>query len=139
MKTESAIWQSIKKATSDKVHWTRIEARVGSGIPDLNGCFDRGEFWIELKVCKTSRYQTKGLWRPQQIAWQMKRACVFANVFNLVSHPSLQCCKIYGASKVLELHLGNAVKPDLTLSYPVNWQRLLDHVGSNMDLVNDCA
>jgi hypothetical protein len=31
------------------VHFQRIETNVGLGVPDVNGCGDGVEFWLELK------------------------------------------------------------------------------------------
>ena len=39
MNTETALWKTIKRQTALNVHWTRIEARVGAGIPDINGAY----------------------------------------------------------------------------------------------------
>ena len=74
LSTEAGVWKSLQAATTKMVHWTRIEARVGAGIPDLNGAMTDLEFWLELKVVKTVSFKTEGLWRPGQVAWQMKRA-----------------------------------------------------------------
>ena len=111
MKTEAAIWQRLKRETGRNVHWTRIEARVGAGIPDINGAYQwppQGqqspiEIWVELKVCKTKAYKTAGLWRPAQIAWQMARSRVSPCVWNMVSHPDTNQLKIYNGSRVADL------------------------------------
>lgn len=111
MKTEAAIWQRLKRETGRNVHWTRIEARVGAGIPDINGAYQwppQGqqspiEIWVELKVCKTKAYKTAGLWRPAQIAWQMARSRVSPCVWNMVSHPDTQVLKIYNGSRIADL------------------------------------
>jgi len=31
-------------------HWIRLENAVDEGTPDVNGCFDSNEVWIELKA-----------------------------------------------------------------------------------------
>lgn len=136
MKTETAIWQSLKRETSRDVHWTRIEARVGAGIPDINGAYQwpyKGqqspiEIWVELKVCKTKAYKTAGLWRPAQIAWQTARSRVSPCVWNMVSHPESQSLRIYNGSRVADLWddaMGKA-EPDQTLSYRDPWSMFLD-------------
>lgn len=140
MKTETAVWQSLKRATENKVHWTRIEARVGSGIPDVNGCLpcpslgQRGaiEFWVELKVCRTKAYKTAGLWRPAQIAWQTKRSAFSPHVYNLVSHPDASMMKIYDGSLAADLQFdaSGLVEPLKTLRFPVPWSEFLDFVAS---------
>tara|TARA_R110000868_G_scaffold299896_1_gene560174 strand:- start:544 stop:1017 length:474 start_codon:yes stop_codon:yes gene_type:complete len=140
MKTEAELWKSIKSKTAANVHWTRIEARVGAGIPDINGAFlwpSNGrqspiEIWVELKVCKTKRYKPAGLWRPAQIAWQTARSRYSGTVWNLVSHPDLSVTKIYGGSKVAGLQFDdtNQIPPDLVLAYGDPWSVFLDFAGA---------
>lgn len=136
MNTEAALWKDIKRQTASDVHWTRIEARVGSGIPDLNGAFlwpSEGqqrpiEVWCELKVCKTKSYKTAGLWRPAQIAWQTARSLRSRNVWNLVSHPQARVVKIYNGSRIADLwdDAEGKTEPDQVLSYRDPWSMFLD-------------
>ena len=136
MKTETAIWQRLKRETDRNVHWTRIEARVGAGIPDINGAYQwppQGqqspiEIWVELKVCKTKQYKTAGLWRPAQIAWQMARSRVSPCVWNMVSHPETEVLKIYSGSRVADLwdDKTGAIEPDMVLEYHEPWSLFLD-------------
>ena len=50
--------------------WQAIESgTTGGGIPDLNGCFDGVEFWIECKA--TAGWRVKI--RPAQVAWTERR------------------------------------------------------------------
>jgi hypothetical protein len=110
------------------VTWTRLEARIGAGMPDINGVIPEGEFWVELKVCKTKKYSTAGLWRPLQVAWQMSRASVFPNVWNVVSHPSSDVVYIYRCEKVFKLSAGEgSVIPDMVL-YTADWNAFIDYV-----------
>jgi hypothetical protein len=135
MKTETELWRSIKSKTSASVHWTRIEARVGAGIPDINGAFlwplearqMPVEIWVELKVCKTKRYKPAGLWRPAQVAWQTARSRYSDTVWNLVSHPEAQHTKIYSGSKVAALQFDDQgeIPPDLVLPYRDPWSVFL--------------
>jgi len=48
-------------------HWfkTRIENRVGEGVPDVFVCAEGVSFWIELKITKTNRINISS----GQIAW----------------------------------------------------------------------
>ena len=48
-KPESRLWKTLRDGLTD-VHWTRIESWASPGVPDVNGCAEFGEFWIELKV-----------------------------------------------------------------------------------------
>jgi hypothetical protein len=143
MNTEAVLWKEIKRKTGKDVHWTRIEARVGAGIPDLNGAYQwtvsglpRGiEIWCELKVCKTKAYKTAGLWRPAQIAWQTARSFHNHNVWNLVSHPQAEVVKIYHGSRIADLwdDSEGRVEPDLILrcNNPYDsWHLFLDMAAS---------
>jgi hypothetical protein len=140
MNTEAELWKDIKRKTASEVHWTRIEARVGAGVPDINGAFQRSsngqqrgiEIWCELKVCKTKRYKTAGLWRPAQIAWQTARARYVNTVWNLVSHPQAGVVKIYNGSRLAGLwddETGN-IEPDQILEYGTTWAAFLDLAAS---------
>ena len=136
MKTETEIWKRLSRETARIVHWTRIEARVGAGIPDINGAFlwpPQGqqspiEIWVELKVCKTKAYKTAGLWRPAQIAWQTARSRVSSCVWNIVSHPQARVVKIYNAQKIAGLWDDDEGKtePDQILEYGTTWSAFLD-------------
>lgn len=122
------MWRSLKKATEKAVTWTRLEARIGAGMPDINGAMKEGEFWVELKVCKTKKYATAGLWRPLQVAWQMSRAKVYPNVWNMVSHPATDRVLIYRCDKVFRLSSGDEeAMPDLIL-YGADWAAFLELV-----------
>ena len=53
------------------VHWQAVETGgTGLGVPDLNGCYEGVEFWVELKLVK--RGLKLGL-SPTQIAWLARR------------------------------------------------------------------
>lgn len=118
MAPEKKLWQDLKKATSTNVQWTRLEAWVGTGIPDLNGVIlpttvaptNGIEFWLELKVCKTKSASLHSLWRPGQIAWQISRSRVCPNVFNLVHHPAGGRLYLYGGWQLTELTDGPMTK-----------------------------
>lgn len=136
MNTEAALWKHLKRQTASDVHWTRIEARVGAGIPDVNGAFlwpSEGqqrpvEIWCELKVCKTKAYKTAGLWRPAQIAWQTARSRYCATLWNLVSHPQAEVVKIYSGSRIADLwdDTEGKILPDLVLKYRDPWSLFLE-------------
>jgi len=123
--------------------WTRIEARVGSGVPDINGAVSCCEFWLELKVCKTKKLKTFGLWRPSQISWQFSRSKIFKNVWNVISHPEDNKVYVYGCDKILGLNEGETTpEPDLILEGPFEWGRLLDFVKAQLQkcaAMDECA
>lgn len=54
-----------------EVHWQSIETwSTGQGVPDMNGCSESIEFWIEAK--KTNGFTVDV--EPHQIAWLERRA-----------------------------------------------------------------
>ena len=126
------MYSSLKEATKTTVHWTRIEAWAGVGIPDVNGAASFGEFWLENKVENRKILQPASLWRPAQIAWQTRRAAFFPNVFNLVSRPRTDTLEIFSCSKLLDLVENPETAPDLVLSAPVKWQTLLEFLESRL-------
>ena len=128
--TEAGVWKSLQNATTNLVHWTRIEARVGAGVPDLNGAMTGFEFWLELKVVKTVSFRTEGLWRPGQVAWQMRRAAFTPDrIWNLVSHPAGQSVRLYRGDKVLDLNRGMGAMTDFETDLPPDWLAMLDFIG----------
>lgn len=53
-----------------RVHWISVESRLtDSGIPDLNGCLEGVEFWVE---CKATRGHAVVM-RPAQVGWLARR------------------------------------------------------------------
>ena len=64
-KPEALLWSRVKKNLPSKWHITRIENRLGGGVPDVHICANHLPFWIELKVTKTNRVSISA----QQIAW----------------------------------------------------------------------
>jgi hypothetical protein len=51
------------------VHFQRIETNVGLGVPDVNGCGDGIEFWLELKVSSNKQSSLS----KYQKAWIIRR------------------------------------------------------------------
>lgn len=50
-----------------RVHWTSVETgHVQQGVPDLSGCGDGQEFWVE---CKSVRRGHAVKFRPGQPGW----------------------------------------------------------------------
>lgn len=135
MTTEKALYQALRRKLPN-VHWQRIENWAGSGVPDCNGAFlyeNYGtltgfEIWCELKVCKTKSPITAGLWRPAQIAFQVRRSTVSDGVWNLVTHPRSDTLRIYSGSKIQDLATDStgSVTPDLVLSNSDPWDSFLD-------------
>lgn len=121
------MWNSLKQSPLE-IHWTRVEAWSGAGVPDVNGAAEFGEFWLENKVCTTNNAIDLSLWRPSQIAWQTRRSLIFPNVWNLVSRPRSHSVEIYSCKSLLELVTNGSCQPELVLCAPVKWQLLYDHL-----------
>ena len=70
-----------------RIHWTTVESgNLAPGTPDVNGCADGVEFWIE---CKWTAGWTVTL-RPEQIGWLARRARAGGRVFVLVRRRPLR-------------------------------------------------
>jgi hypothetical protein len=121
------MWNSLRSSPLE-IHWTRIEAWSGAGVPDVNGAAPFGEFWLENKVCETKDIKPLSLWRPTQIAWQTRRSLIFPNVWNLVSRPRAGTVEIYSCKTLCELVTKGSGEPELILTTPVKWQLLFDHL-----------
>ena len=46
---ESDLWQKLKSCSKHLAHIFRIENSIHLGTPDVNGCRNGIDFWIELK------------------------------------------------------------------------------------------
>lgn len=90
MSRETSLWQWFKRAyipLGPRLHMTRIENMVSAGAPDVEGQLrDRGQFWIELKVCprpaKAGKLDIKT--RPAQVFWLRKRWATGGAAFLLI-------------------------------------------------------
>lgn len=77
--TESNLWVWLKKGGKQfrsRLHMNRVENMVLSGMPDVEGCLDDQQFWIELKCePRPARSTTlvKAHFRPAQIPWMKRR------------------------------------------------------------------
>jgi hypothetical protein len=82
MAREKALWQRMKDGATlltlrrHRVHLKRIENSVGSGHPDVEGCIDGRQVWIELKSEDRPARQTTPLspaYRHSQRLWHKER------------------------------------------------------------------
>lgn len=69
MGKESNLYARVQKGLP-MFHWQRFEDSCSTGIPDLNGCDDGVEVWIEAKVADAKGRVDV---RPAQIAWLTRR------------------------------------------------------------------
>lgn len=79
MSSEKNLWRWLSKARitlRDKLHIIRVENHIISGVPDVEGCYDGEQFWIELKSIKKPIREKTLLnvkFRPAQIPWLLRR------------------------------------------------------------------
>lgn len=115
MKPEAALYRRIRDNLRD-CHFTRIESRVGLGIPDCLLAFKEGVLvLVEMKVVKRGR---KVALSPHQVAFHLKHSDLRCPTFILVQHipPSGMTrdsmLLLYRGSQVLELSkLGVELEP----------------------------
>lgn len=82
MALESGLWKLVRSAGIDlrrlghKVHLCRIENEAGSGNPDVEGCINGDQLWIELKSeerPKRASTPIRPKLRPSQDIWHTER------------------------------------------------------------------
>ena len=83
-----AQWLHTAAARIEGLHLQRIESSTGSGIPDIEGCWNGVSFWLELKA--VDRLPVKAHSRlstaisPAQRNWLARRWSVGGRVFVLL-------------------------------------------------------
>lgn len=125
----------LVKKSLPQVHWTRIENSVGSGMPDLNGCINGIEFWVELKLVLPAGV----LLRPMQYAWSHVRHRYGGRIFILAMDERKKLIHLYRPPYKIEecgkyLRLIN--DPLTTIERPFNWNSILSqlcHVPSSVN------
>ena len=96
MKTESKLWQKVKKNTPN-ITWTRVESWSSFGFPDLVGYTEKsGFFTVELKVSKGNKVRLS----PHQIAFHITHP---KNTFILVKSLDSSLWKLYEGKDVRSL------------------------------------
>jgi|TARA_R110001592_G_scaffold347541_1_gene641131 hypothetical protein len=69
VKPESKFWKQVKENLND-INWTRLENRIGQGVPDVYGIKDGTSIWIELKVITSNRIKLS----PFQKSWNFSHS-----------------------------------------------------------------
>ena len=118
-KRESKLWQRIR-SNIKKYHLIRVESNTINGIPDINGCWNSKEFWIELKSDKVG-YPKLSKW---QISWINKR----------IKHGGIVIiCNETLLKRSLELYRPvspitdpRLLKPRFSFSFPIQWPTVQD-------------
>ena len=91
VKPETKLWKLVKENLSD-IHWTRIENRVGQGIPDCYGIKDGISIWVELKVI----YNNKIKLSPFQKSWHFTHSLKGGRSFSLATTLPYRLLYIFG-------------------------------------------
>ena len=82
MALEKALWQRVRKGgvalklLGHRVMLTRVENMVDEGTPDVEGCINSAQVWVELKSCaRPARASTpvRPKSRPSQSDWHRER------------------------------------------------------------------
>lgn len=83
--SESALWQKLKACSEHLAHIVRIENALELGTPDVNGCRNSVDFWIELKyVEKWPKLLYIEHFTEKQKTWLVDRGRHGGNAFLLV-------------------------------------------------------
>jgi Holliday junction resolvase len=120
MPKESLLWKQLRD-NLPKVHWQRIETGLtGAGVPDVNGCLDGKEVWVELKRVKGRQI---GL-RPMQIAWLATRTKYGGRCYVLAKKDkTIKLYSVEGLEQIKSLTWDSS--PLVELQSPFKWDRLL--------------
>ena len=79
MPKETTLYQSLRKHIP-QVHWQRVESPMTQGTPDVNGCIQSKEFWLELKIARANKINFSNF----QCNWSFKRMASGGKVFSLI-------------------------------------------------------
>lgn len=123
---EAKLWQDVKKALKD-AHLVRIENRSLPGVPDVNGCYNGVEFWLELKVIKGNSLQLSKF----QKAWIYERTSRGGLVFVLARPLSGSVIKVFEGSNAIQ---GPESRyPVLWIHDPGDWLKFYHLLGPQPD------
>lgn len=102
---ESQFWALVKGKLLGDVE--RIENALTRGTPDVNGCFEGHEYWLELKVLDNKERCNL---RPEQYLWHRKRQENGGRVFVLARNEDV--LKLYQVQRSMEMfELWSCSKP----------------------------
>ena len=123
MAKEKNLWL-LMRSNLPEIHLQRIETGMtGAGVPDVNGCANGKEFWVELKEVHSGNNLTL---RPMQISWLAKRASHGGQVFVMArKNDIIKLYHVDSLTRVQELMKGGfKSKALLTLEIPYDWKAL---------------
>jgi hypothetical protein len=105
MPTEATLWRWLSQARRAlarpaDLHLERLENMVGVGHPDVEGCYQGVQFWLELKVAKRPARNTTKLrfgspLRDSQVEWAKKRIAAGGRVWYLIQIGAAQDRQVY--------------------------------------------
>ena len=121
-KQESKLYQDLRKALPN-VHFQRIETNVGLGIPDVNGCCNGIEFWLELKVSSGTALRLS----KYQKSWIIRRGMAGGRVFILRKALKERSLKLYQWPSAM-IHEPATPVPFAVFPFPVDHQALLNTI-----------
>jgi hypothetical protein len=123
MTEKSGVWDTLRKGCP-QVQWMRLENLVGTGMPDVNGCLNGVEVWLELKYVASG---FKIHFQPTQPPWIFRRALSGGRVYVLARKEDV--LYLYHGSQIRELVAqGLRLQPILRLEKPFDWYLLLSVV-----------
>jgi Holliday junction resolvase len=121
---EKNLWGLLRTHwNGPECHLQRIETGTQRGVPDVNGCWQGAEFWIELKVAKGNSAQL----RPEQVAWHLQRARAGGRSWILVRKGDE--LMLYRGDQARDLaEMGLIMPPRGRWSQPWAWDEILKWV-----------
>ena len=126
-KRESMLWQRIKKHIT-KPHLIRVESNTINGIPDINGCWNSKEFWIELKSDKVG-YPKLSKWQISWINKRIKHGGIVIICNETLPQKTFQLYRPLSAITDARL-----LKPRCSFSFPVQWPSFQEALWGLLDL-----
>lgn len=92
---EVKFWKYIKDHLPGDV--IRVENAADPGTPDVNGCFEGREYWVELKVCtnKIKIVDPRNTLEDSQIVWHFKRSLQKGSILLLIRYPMQKMILLY--------------------------------------------
>ena len=99
MTTEKNLWLRVKKNLPHDCYATRIENRMGGGVPDVHVIWNGLAFWIELKITKDNKIRLSS----NQIAWNTAYSGSGGLSFILVKHLSSGDLILFRGARALDV------------------------------------
>lgn len=87
MTLEKSLWSRFRACACSQ-HLMRVENSVGPGTPDVNGCYNGVEYWVELKQADPPKKETSILqvrhFTTEQRRWLVQRIAAGGNAYVLI-------------------------------------------------------